>query len=66
LDARLVAALRAGATAYSALGSAASAEDAGGYGRARDAVARAEAEVDATLLELRALGYGGRLRGSAP
>jgi hypothetical protein len=61
LDARLVAALRAGATAYQALRSAASAEDAGGYRRARDAVARADAEVDATLLELRALGYGGKL-----
>jgi hypothetical protein len=66
LDARLVAALRTGATAYRGLRSAAGAEDPGGYGRARNAVARADAEVDATLLELRALGYGGRLRGSAP
>jgi hypothetical protein len=58
---RLVADLRAGATAYRALGSATSADDGPGYERARSEVGRAEANVDATLLELRALGYGGNM-----
>jgi hypothetical protein len=61
LNDRLVADLQAGATAYRALGSATSADDGPGYERARNAARRAEADVDATLLELRALGYGGNM-----